>query len=125
VLGVYLTDPTFDLRQRYDNGRASEIRAAYGIAADGSDYAAKTAGYDPALRSPADFKGVPIWSTYSTLDTSVPASSHTLTMDEHLQATNTLNLLDTQEAGHNTSSRFQVARLQAFIETVADGPILH
>lgn len=68
VLGAYLSQPIVSLRHRYDNGRGPEIRASYGISPDGSDYATKTAGYDPDLEPGSRFGGVPLYITSSTSD---------------------------------------------------------
>jgi hypothetical protein len=46
-----------DLRWMYDNGFSANIKSAYGIAGDGSDYDAKTAGHDPVLMSADDYIG--------------------------------------------------------------------
>lgn len=123
LLGVYLTDPVVDLRQRYDNGRAGQIREAYGIAADGSDYDQKTKGYDPALRSPEDFMGVPIWVTTSSLDTTVKMDLHTGLLENKLRSYKNMNVLDTGSSGHNAPDRFSYSRLKAFIDLCADGTI--
>lgn len=51
-VGWYGTYPVCSLSSMFAanaGAYASSIRAAYGIAADGSDYAAKTAGHDPLL----------------------------------------------------------------------------
>ena len=122
VLGVYLTDPTFDLRQRYDSseGRATTIREAYGIATDGSDYDQKTAGYDPALRPAADFQGVPIRIYSSTGDTLW--ADHTVKLVEQLSATNDVDVHDTGSEGHNTTDRFNGTDLAAFVTKCVDGP---
>ena len=44
---------------------AGAIRTAYGIAGDGSDYASKTSGFDPALKSASLFNRLPMrfWSS--------------------------------------------------------------
>lgn len=121
VLGVYLTDPTYDLRQRYDNGRAPEIKAAYGLAADGSDYATKTAGYDPALAPVADFRGVPIKMIASSGDTSVPLALHGQKLKERLAGANKVELIDTGTAGHNTDDRFSATEFVKFITAACGG----
>lgn len=51
--------------------RTTEIKAAYGIAADGSDYAAKTDGHDPMLLDPRAFGGLPMYAVVATDDASV------------------------------------------------------
>jgi hypothetical protein len=74
-IGIY---PVCSLRAIYDLGTlAPAIRTAYGIAADGSDYAAKTAGHDPALllASAYDYHRLVSWA--SSGDTLVPKSTNT------------------------------------------------
>lgn len=54
----------------------SSIQGAYGIAVDGSDYATKTAGYDPILKRPDLFLGIPqLWLCASD-DTIVPPTTN-------------------------------------------------
>lgn len=52
------------------------LRTAYGIASDGSDYDAKTAGHDPVFMPPAAFRGLPVWALVATDDTAVPPGGH-------------------------------------------------
>lgn len=120
VLGVYLTDPAFDLRQRYENGREAEIQAAYGIASDGSDYTEKTEGYDPAIRPTADFQGVPIRIYSSSGDTLW--ADHTVKILERLGQSNDIEVHNTGTAGHNTLDRFNGTDLAAFVTKCVDGP---
>lgn len=47
---------------------ASSIRPAFGIAADGSNYEAKTAGYRPEDRPGSDFRGIPMMLVHSAGD---------------------------------------------------------
>jgi len=50
----------YNLRYVYDlPSYTAAVAAQYGIAGDGSDYAQKTAGYDPILTDPFKFRGVP------------------------------------------------------------------
>lgn len=63
----------YSLRGVYDlPAYTALVQAAYGIAGNGSDYDAKTAGYDPILRDGADFRGVPIRLYTSAGDTVQP-----------------------------------------------------
>lgn len=52
------------------------IATAYGIAGDGSDYAAKTAGHDPIVKSGTAFRGLPMWVLVATDDVSVIPSEN-------------------------------------------------
>jgi hypothetical protein len=66
------TSPTFDLQKNYNNATfTSVIKTAYGIASDGSDYATKTAGRNPALMNPSVFRGLPMWVAAASDDTIV------------------------------------------------------
>ncbi|VTN00389.1 Uncharacterised protein [Raoultella planticola] len=123
VLGLYLTDPTFSLRQRYDSGRDATIRAAYGIASDGSDYDEKTAGYDPNLEHWSRFQGIPINIVASSQDTTVQFSENTMALVNKLTGHNDIDLLDVNSAGHNVPDRFIKTRLLEFIQTVCHGSI--
>lgn len=57
--GAALYSAVLNLRHQYDANpfMARGIRAAYGIAEDGSDYHAKTEGHDPILRPPSNYAG--------------------------------------------------------------------
>jgi pimeloyl-ACP methyl ester carboxylesterase len=75
-VGIY---PLTSLEVAYATsaGWASQIRTNYGIAADGSDYATKTAGYSPILRDPTDYLGVPMRFYASPGDTLVSKAANT------------------------------------------------
>lgn len=114
VSGLYLVDPTYDLYQRYTNGRQNEINAAYGCTP--ATYAEKTAGYDPALRHWSEYRGLPIHIRASSGDTSVVLSLHGGKLKEYLGNHNDVTIFDTQTAGHNTSDRFDGEDLISFIK---------
>jgi hypothetical protein len=78
VRGFYGIFPVTNLRDIYNRNAtyAGQIRTAFGIAADGSDYATKTAGYDPVLRGGADYAGVPMRLHHSAADLVVPKAPH-------------------------------------------------
>lgn len=126
VIGLYLTDPTYNLRQRYDSAsaRATTIKEAYGIASDGSDYSEKTAGYDPALHHWTHYKGVPVRIVASSLDPTVPFSLHTQKLYEKLVGHNDITVLDKQSSGHNNGDRFDGTDLLAFITKCASGAVI-
>lgn len=115
VSGLYLVDPTYDLYQRYTNGRSSEINAAYECTSE--TYAEKTAGYDPALRHWSEYRGLPIHIRASSLDTSVLLSLHGQKLKDYLGEHNDVTLFDTQTAGHNIADRFDGEDLISFIHT--------
>ena len=118
VAGLYLTDPTYSLLQRYENGRKSEIDSAYEIAADGSDYAEKTHGYDPALRHWSHYRGIPIRVLASSKDSAIDLALHGQKLKTYLADHNDVDLTDTGTTGHNTADRFDSADLLAFIQKV-------
>jgi len=122
ILGVYLTDPVCDLRQRYDNGRASEINAAYEC--DATTYATKTAGYDPMLQHWSKFKGAPISIVATSNDTLVPKALHTDKLLVKLVNHNKISVLDTQAPNHNSPEEFIVTRLIDFINQCASGEVI-
>lgn len=71
------TVPTANLAAQHANASfTSTIRTAYGIAADDSDYATKTAGHDPVLMPGYAFRGVPMWALIATGDTAVPPATN-------------------------------------------------
>lgn len=54
----------------------AEVRTAYGVASDGSDYAAKTAGFDPCVVSASAWTGKPLFIEASTGDTLIIKANH-------------------------------------------------
>lgn len=120
VLGVYLTRPVYNLRNRWDNGRQSDIRPAYGIAADGSDYATKTAGYDPALEPLWKFRSLPFHIRTSPSDTQVVPSIHGLKLAAALAP---YSVVTTSEASgpHGDPSHYATAPFLTFMKGIADG----
>jgi len=63
---------------------AAQIRSAYGIAGDGSDYASKTSGYDPLLKSAALYSRLPMRFWASPADTVVNKTSNSDAMSGQL-----------------------------------------
>lgn len=64
--------------------RTSEIRNAYGIATDGTDYAVKTAGHDPLLVDPELYRGVPMLAVVATDDLSVDYTRNWIPFSEKM-----------------------------------------
>lgn len=122
VLGVYLTDPAYDLRQRYDNGRSNEINAAYEC--DATTYAVKTSGYDPALKHWSEFKGVPFSIVATSNDTLVTMTAHTNQLVAKLSGHNSIRVIDTKASGHNAPEEFIVSNLISFINQCASGAVI-
>ena len=71
-LGTY---PVCDLRWMYDNGYSTEIKTAYGIASDGSDYATETSGHDPLLLLGTEFDDLRM-RFYASASDSVVSKEH-------------------------------------------------
>ena len=72
IKGAVLFDAVTNLRNMYDAGTyTTVIQTAHGIAADGSDYATKTAGNDPNLYTGADYAGLRYRLYASAADVSV------------------------------------------------------
>lgn len=122
ILGVYLTDPVCDLRQRYDSGRSAEINAAYDC--DATTYANKTAGYDPMLQHWSKFKGVPISIVATSNDTLFLKSLHTDKLVAKLANHNNVGVIDTKAGWHNHPDEFIVTNLISFINQCTSGAII-
>lgn len=63
VQAVLLVAPVTSLDDLYANNAgpySANIRSAFGVASDGSDYESKTAGYRPEDRNGWEFRGVPV-----------------------------------------------------------------
>lgn len=69
-------DSAVNLRAAYDGNYGAAIRAAYGIASDGSDYAAKTTWHNPCLLPAAGWHGKNLLLTGSDADTAIAKSQH-------------------------------------------------
>lgn len=115
--GVVMISPATDLAAVYalDPLYAGLIRSSYGIAADGSDYAARTATYDPALRDGADFRGVPTQWFTSNADTVVPRGTHVTPMVNKLAPYAAETSVEVQTGAHLAADQFQAAKVIAFI----------
>lgn len=124
VCGLYLTDPVANLADRYESERKAMIQAAYGIDSNGSNYSAKTAGYDPMLRDWSDYRGIPIAITGSTGDDLVPFNQNGLKLYDKLSSHNDVTLYSLSSAGHNQTDRFNIDNLRAFIKKCVQGSIL-
>jgi hypothetical protein len=77
VIGWYGIYPVCSLLAAYNHATfTAAVKTAYGIAGDGSDYASKTSGYDPVLKSASAYPVVRMRTTASNADTYVPRGSH-------------------------------------------------
>lgn len=102
------------------------IRTAYGIKADGSDYAAKTAGHDPCLLPPTQYEDtwIYMWASYD--DTSVPRAEHADVFETHVAGHPDELTVQAVTGGHVSASHYQPDVLLAFydrsIGLVPDNP---
>lgn len=80
------TVPTVSLAANYADGFGGFIRTAYGMASDGSDYATKTAGHDPALMDISFMRGVPVMVAIATDDTTVLPDHNWNAIESKVQA---------------------------------------
>lgn len=77
IAAVMLNEPVCSLSAAFTGGTfGAGIKDAYNLAANGSDYASKTAGHDPMLFPPAAYRGIPMWLSTSNGDTYVPPADH-------------------------------------------------
>ena len=83
---------------------ASSIRSAFGIAGDGSDYASKTSGFDPALKSASLFNRLPMRFWSSPGDTVVNKTNNSDAMATLVAASKaeSTNVLCTGDHGHTS-----------------------
>lgn len=96
-------------------------RLAYGIAPDWSDYATKTAGYDPFLFDPALYSGKQVFWTVGDADPVVPGWVHGIAQRDRVSAQTAYSYLDVKVGGdHNsgTGTYDQVTQMMAFLEVV-------
>jgi hypothetical protein len=96
--------PTFDLAENYANALfTATIKSAYGIASDGSDYAAKTSGRDPKLLDPLLFRGIPMWMIIATDDVAVTPAANGQALYAAVASTNPATKVEVT-GGHSTAS---------------------
>lgn len=98
-------------------GAAASIRAAYGIASDGSNFASLTAGHDPVR----DFSGanftIPVRFTSSPSDTVVPKVSNTDAWRTIITPyATTENSLMVTSGEHGDASNFMPSDVKAFFD---------
>lgn len=122
ILGVYLTDPVCDLRQRYDNGRSNEINTAYEC--NSATYTEKTKGYDPMLHHWSKFRGVPLSIVVTSNDSLVLKAQHTDKLVTKLANYNKISVIDTKAPDHNAPEEFIVTNLINFINQCASGTVI-
>ncbi|MBD1541007.1 hypothetical protein G9E11_01800 [Arthrobacter sp. IA7] len=120
VRAFVASSPICSLAYAYANaaqGWPAEVRTAYGVASDGSNYAAKTAGSDPLLK-PTDFEGIPMLIIASPGDTIVTKAANT---DAFVTALNgiTDTTVITASGEHNDTTQYPGASIVAFFDRYA------
>ena len=114
ALGAAMIEPVTNLANMYAGTYQAAIKGAYGIAADGSDYAAKTAGHDPNLLANTKWAGK--WFLFIA-----SAGDNTVSKANNTDAFRTLIAGHVREAGlilatgdHGNASEFNAQALSAF-----------
>jgi alpha-beta hydrolase superfamily lysophospholipase len=101
---------------------ASQIRTAYGIAANGSDYAARTAGSDPGTRPNSTWSGRRLRMWASTGDTVVGRAANADTLATAAAAGGALESTVVACTGdHGDPSHFQPSDMIAFLNRCGMG----
>lgn len=116
LLAIY---PVCSLLDLWTNGGGfiqGLIRTAHGIAADGSDYASKTAGKDPMLQATAGFLDVPMRFYASAADTVVSKTTNTDAFRTKIAATTAERELVVCSGDHGDTSHFQPDDAIPFME---------
>jgi len=125
VRAVASIDGALNLRAAYDMaGQAygSQIRTAYGIAADGSDYAAKTAGHDAVLLDMTTFNGLRLFVEGSPNDLHIPKASHADVFVANLGANAEVLVTKTGTGTHVTAENFFPTDVLAFMDAATTTP---
>lgn len=104
--GIYPVCSLADMFAANAGTYAGPIRSAHGIASDGSDYAAKTAGHDPLTYTAADFPAVGIRLTASYSDTVVSRAANGDALASLLSATAAECSVVAASGNHGDSSHF-------------------
>ncbi|MDX6270371.1 MAG: hypothetical protein QOD28_1594 [Acidobacteriota bacterium] len=117
LCGAALYNAVLNLRYQYDTRRdmAQAIRAAYGIAADGSDYNLKTAGHDPVLRPPANYAGHRFRFYSAPTDMLVSHDANSETMSALIGALTTEAGVVELAGGHDANVQITIPDLLAFL----------
>jgi hypothetical protein len=113
--GIYPVCSLADMFANNAGAYAAAIRAAYGIAADGSDYAAKTAGCDPLLVAATEYT-IPMRFYASAADTVVGKTANSDAMSAHVADNTPEESVVVCSGDHGDPSHFQPSDLIAFFE---------
>jgi hypothetical protein len=97
------TSPTANLLSCYNSSTlTASIKTAYGIASDGSDYATKTAGFDPVLKRSDEFIGIPqLWLSASDDTIVPPTENQDIMMKLSAISTRKISKVDGITGGHS------------------------
>lgn len=116
AVGAYFIDAVVNLADQYTNASYTAlIKTAYGIASDGSDYAAKTAGFDPYLATTSTFNKR-LRFTASTTDTLVLKANQTDLMRTKVAGTAVESGLTTHLGGHLAGAAANPTDLVDFVK---------
>jgi hypothetical protein len=112
--GIY---PACNLRNLYDlKMLTAEIRTAYGISADNSNYDAKTAAHDPVLLEATAFTGARMRFYASYGDTVVPRAENTDKLAALVRSTALESQVIACKGNHGDKSHFQPDDLISFFK---------
>lgn len=117
VAGFIGIEPVVSLRAAFDRGYTNYIKTAFEIAGDGSDYDAKTRGYDPALYPGAAYRGLPMWLSASNGDTNVLKSENTDVLRGLVSGLSDVTFYEAT-GGHVDESHFQGESIVRFCNKV-------
>jgi len=119
VVGYVGIEAVYSLANMFANATyTAAIKTAFGMAADGSDYATKTAGYDPALRNGWEFRGLPMWLSSSAGDTQVNKTANAAALVTAVTPFNADITLFNSSGDHVDPTNFQSAAIVAFCNRV-------
>lgn len=109
--------PVCDLDAMYAAGQfITEMRAAYG--SNGTDWQAKTEGYNPMEREGWEFRGLPMRFYASPGDTVVSKAQNTDALAAKVAPYATEATVVAATGDHGNASHFQFADLRAFLDRV-------
>lgn len=118
ICGAYSIADIYSRDSAFDAG----IRTAYGVASDGSDLVAKTAGFDPATRAGWEFRGVPMRYYAAGADALAPPAQHGAPLIAAVAPhTEDASLVTVAGVAHLDVSTYQAANLLAFFESHRTG----
>ena len=117
--GFYGVSPVASLQAMYGTGAgttsfSAAMKAAYGIASDGSDYASKTAGHDPMVISTSNYTGKKLRFVVSDSDTVVVRASHSDAMISRVGGVASEASLLVGTGGHLSADQFRIADFLSF-----------